>query len=131
MWLRRAVFAVLCVWFVAGPAVAGDLDDFNAAMEKAQAHHRLALGYLRSDKIDLATYEIERMREAWDALVGQFGPKPPAALAGNELYVVTLTDVSTRLVTALIMINIGRPDIAHDALEPVGGALSQLQQAVR
>jgi hypothetical protein len=129
MWVRRAACSILCLWLTAGSAAAGELEDFNAASEKAEARYRVALGYLRTDNVDLAVREIEAMREAWSALVERFGPKRPAAFAGNQLYVVTLTDIGTRLVTAQIMIGIGRPDIARDALVPIRGALSRLRRA--
>lgn len=129
MWARRAACAILGLWLAAGSTAAGELEDFNAAAEKAEAHYRVALGYLRTDNIDLAAREIDAMREAWGALVGRFGPNPPAAFAGKELYVVTLTDISTRLVSAQIMIDSGRPEIARQSLVAIRGALSRLRRA--
>jgi hypothetical protein len=127
MRFRRAAYAILGLWFATVSAAAGELEDFNAASDKAEAHYRVALGYLGSDQLDLAAPEIEATREAWNALVERFGPKPPAAFVGNDLYVTTLTDTSTRLVTAQIMLGIGRPDLARDTLVPIGAALSRLR----
>jgi len=43
---------------VAGPidyGPADELNDFNAAIEAAAAHNRVALGYLRTENVDLAS----------------------------------------------------------------------------
>ena len=42
--------AVLGLALLAGPASAGDLADFNAAVEKAAGHNRVAIGYLRTGR---------------------------------------------------------------------------------
>src|SRR5215813_14921893 len=81
---------------------AGELSDFNAAVEAAAVHQRAALGYLRTGSVDLAALELEHMDAAWKALFGRFGSRRPDAFVGNPLYVTTLTDVSVRLVAARI-----------------------------
>ncbi len=54
-------------------ARADDLSDFNAAVESASAHNRVAIGYLRTGNVDLASLEIERLRDAWGKLTGEPG----------------------------------------------------------
>jgi hypothetical protein len=112
-----------------GLALAGELADFNAAVEKAVSHHRVALGYLRTGNNDLAAREIAHMKLAWSAVVDRFGAKRPDAFDGNEHYVATLTDVSTRIVAATIMLDSGRPDSARGSLLPVREALSKLRRS--
>ena len=129
---RFAYGAVLVLWLAAAPfgaACAGELADFNAAVEKAVAHERVALGYLRSGNIALAAREIADMKIAWSGLVGRFGAKRPDAFDGNAQYGIVLTDVSTRIVSATIMLNSGRPDAARGALEPVRKELSHMRRA--
>jgi hypothetical protein len=121
----RAALLFLCLTLANG-ARADELADFAVAAEKAQAHYRMALGYLRTENIDLAANEIERTKEAWGALLST---KPPAVFAGTELYAVTTTDVSTRLVTAQMMLDLGRPDVARGALVPIRAALTKLRRS--
>ena len=133
MWvnLARAAIAAFAVFLAlaAGPALAGDLADFNAAVEKASAHNRVVIGYLRTENNDLASVELERLRAAWGEVVARFGGKRPDAFADVELYTLTMTDVSTRLVTAALMLQSGRSSIARDSLIGIRGALAKLRQA--
>jgi hypothetical protein len=115
-------------WLLAvSPAGADDLSDFNAVVEKASSHQRVALGYLRTGNTDLAGLEVERMREAWSALGAL---KRPAAFDQDpQLYTATLVDGSLRLVSATIMIDTFRPDAARDALSGIRQGLSRLRKA--
>jgi hypothetical protein len=84
---------------------------------------------LRDGGVERASFEIGRMREAWSALASRFG-QPPAAVAKDlQLYRNTMVDVSTRLVTATLMLTVGRPHISRDALIAIRDELSQLRQA--
>ena len=123
-WLIRAALALL----LSGPAMADDLADFNAAVERAAAHNRVALGYLRTQSTELAAVELDRMKDAWGALTGRFGMNPPAALKDNRLYTETLVDVPTRIVTAIIMLDMGRNDIARNSLQAIRLSLSNLRR---
>ncbi len=124
----RIAILGLALWAAAGaaPACADDLSDFNAAVEAAQAHNRVALGYLRTGNGDLAALEIERLRAAWGKLTAT---QRPDVFKGNALYVTTLTDVSTRLVAADMMLNSGRLDAARQALDAVRGDLYALRKS--
>lgn len=121
----RAAMLGFALWATGGAARADDLSDFNAAVEAAEAHNRVAIGYLRTGNSDLASLEIDRLREAW----GKVGAaKRPAAFDG-KLYVAMLTDASMRLVTADMLLNSGRPDNARQALEAIRGDLYNLRQS--
>lgn len=125
--IRSAVLALLLVLAApAGVFGAASLADFNAAVETAAAHNRVALGYLRTGNTDLATLELERLRGAWAKVVGTFGKDRPDAFAA-ELYTTTLTDISTKLVTADMMLTSGRAEAAETALAGVRDALSNLR----
>jgi hypothetical protein len=113
------------LWAAAGAARADDLSNFNAATEAAEAHNRVAIGYLRTGNADLASLEIDRLREAW----GKLGAVKRPAVFDGKLYVAMLTDASMRLVTADMLLNSGRPDNARQALEAIRADLYNLRQS--
>ncbi|MSO66871.1 MAG: hypothetical protein EXQ82_03445 [Pseudolabrys sp.] len=125
---RGAILAlVLMLW--AGHGKADDLADFNAAVESASAHNRVAIGYLRTGNTDLASLEIDRLREAWGRLATRFATKRPSAFDGNPLYGSLWTGVSARLVTADLMLKTGQAEAASDALNALRSDLYTLRKA--
>src|SRR5262245_29286746 len=63
-----------------------EIDCFNSAVEAASAHNRVAIGYLRTGNADLASLEIDRLRDSWILLTERFSGKRPSAFEGNALY---------------------------------------------
>lgn len=124
-----ARLAALVFGLAVASAAADDLADFNAAVEEAAAHNRVAIGYLRTGNGDLAARELERLGVAWRAVVDRFGTAPPQAFAGNAHYGPTLVDVSTRIVTANILIDLGRGDVARDSLGAIRSGLARMRAA--
>ena len=120
--------ACLALVFVAGAAVADDLSDFNAAVEKAESHNRVAIGYLRTGNIDLASLEIDRLRDSWGALQQRFAGNRPQAFDGKH-YVTSMTDIAMRLITADMMLKSGRADAARQSLEAIRGDLYDLRKS--
>src|ERR1700730_5988107 len=110
-------------------AFADDLADFNAAVEAASAHNRVAIGYLRTGNADLASLEVDRLRDNWTRLTERFSGKRPDAFAANALYSKLFTSVSARLVGADIMLKTGRIDAARSGLDAVRGDLYDLRKA--
>lgn len=125
----RAVCLALMLISGAVLAQAGDLAEFNAAVESASSFNRVAIGYLRTGNADLASIEIERMRIAWGKLTARFAGRRPAAFDGNALYAPLFTAVSARLVAADLMLNSGRPDAARQSLDAIRGDLYELRKA--
>jgi len=127
----RALGMAASVALLAGlsPARADDLALFHAAMEDVAAHNRVAIGYLRNENYDLALVELERMKDSWGAFAEKFGGNRPTPFRDSELYVNMLVDVPTRIVTALIMINFGRPQIAANSLEAIREEMSAVRRA--
>jgi hypothetical protein len=125
--LKRLGFAVaillaLCV----APVRAGDLDDFNTAVEAAMSHHRVAAGYLRTGNVDLAVLELEAMRETW----GIVSARPrPAALRDNALYTTAMLSIATRIVGIFIVLDMGRADVAIQSLDAIRNELSAMRRA--
>ena len=123
--MRALQCSACALWAAAGAARADDLSDFNAAAEAAEAHNRVAIGYLRTGNADLASLEIDRLREAW----GKLGAVKRPAVFDGKLYVAMLTDASMRLVTADMLLNSGRPDNARQALEAIRADLYNLRKS--
>ena len=123
--------AILCFALLAGASLAsaGDLAEFNAAVESAAAHNRAAIGYLRTGNTDLASLEIDRLRAAWGALAERFSGKRPDAFDGNALYGTTLVNISARLVGADMMFKSGRPEAASQSLNGIRGDLYELRRS--
>lgn len=127
--IRAAILGLAFFAWAAVPAMADELSDFNAALEAVEAHNRVAIGYLRTGNADLASLELDRSRAAWGDLNKRFAGKRPAVFDGNKLYVTTLTDVSTRLVTADLMFNTGRLDAVRQSLEGVRNDFYELRKS--
>ena len=122
------VALVVLAGLIPAVACADELADFNAAVENASAHNRVALGYLRTGNTDLASLEIDRTREAWRVVVATHG-NPPAVFKDRTRYTTVLTDVGVQLVTADLMLNSGRPQNAAQALGAIRTELSNLRQS--
>src|SRR5664280_1885875 len=129
--LARA--ACLALALLAGPAksgdLAGDLADFNAAVERAQSHNRVAIGYLRTGNLDLALLEIERLRDAWSAFERRFAGKRPDVFDGVMQYGTMFTGMHARLVAVDLMIKMGNPDAVRQSFETIRGDLYALRKA--
>lgn len=127
--LARGAILILTLC-VGGIAVhADELADFNAAVEAAEAHNRVALGYLRTGNIDLASLEIDRLRAAWGKVSGRFAGRRPKVFEGSNLYITAMTDIATRLVAADMMLNSGRPKVARQALFAIRDDLYRLRKS--
>ncbi|MGB8894015.1 MAG: hypothetical protein WA322_21105 [Pseudolabrys sp.] len=128
LWVARVAYLIIAL-LGGNSARADDLADFNAAVEAASAHNRVAIGYLRTGNIDLASLEIDRLRDAWDRFTERFSGKRPDAFANNPLYGKLFTGVSARLVGADLMLRTGRLDAARDSLNAIRGDLYNLRKA--
>ena len=126
MLVRLVRFAlVIAALAVPVAARADDLADFNAAVERAAVHNRAAIGYLRTGNIDLGAVELDRLRTAWEQ-VGTI--KRPAAFDA-KLYVMAMTDIAMRLVTADMLLNSGRAENTRQSLIAVRDDLYTLRTA--
>jgi hypothetical protein len=127
--LVRFAFVALALLGSGIAVSADDLADFNSAIESASAHNRIAIGYLRTGNVDLASIEIDRLRDSWIGLTERFSGNRPKAFADNALYGQLFTGVNARLVGVDLMLKIGRLDVARSALEAVRGDLYELRKA--
>ena len=126
--VARTAILVLALLAGNGFAMADDLSDFNAAVEKTESHNRVAIGYLRTGNIDLAWIEIDRLRDAWGALQQRFAGHRPQVFDGNH-YVTAMTDIAMRLITADMMLKSGHPDAARQSLDSIRGDLYDLRKS--
>jgi hypothetical protein len=125
--LVRLVRLAILAAVLAAPASAraDDLAEFNAAVERAAAHNRVAIGYLRTGNVDLGAVELDRLRQAWE----QVGAVKRPRVFDTKLYVMTMTDIAMRLVTADMLLNSGRPEPARQSLIAVRDDLYRLRQS--
>ena len=70
-----------------------------------------------------------RGRDGVGAFAEKFSGNRPEPFRDNKLYVTMLVDVPTRIVTAMIMINFGRPDIARNSLQAIREEMSAVRRA--
>jgi hypothetical protein len=135
--LRRIVAVLVGLALTTGPvgaepphySAADELADFNGAVEQAAAHNRVALGYLRTENVDLAAIELERMRKSWIELVKLYGQNPPAAFRDNPRYGATLHDVRFFITTAIAMLGSGQVGAARESLQRNRQLLHEMRQA--
>jgi hypothetical protein len=131
MFASFARIAILVVALgAAGAALADDLADFSAALERVSTHNSAALDNLDKGQMADAVAEIEQVRESWLALQNRFAGRPPAPLAGNAAYGNLFTSVSARLVGADMMVKAGRPQAAKHSLDALRGDLDVLRQSL-
>jgi len=126
--LARVAIFVLSLLAGSGLAVADDLSDFNAAVEKAESHNRVAVGYLRTGNVDLAWIEFDRLRDSWSALQRRFAGNRPQ-IFDSKHYVTAMTDIAMRLITADMMLKTGHPDVARQSLDAIRGDLYDLRKS--
>jgi hypothetical protein len=125
--LKRLLrLAALALAVLAGPARADDLDDFNRAVEAAMSHHRVALGYLRTENVDLAVLELEAMREAW---AKASAVRRPAIYRENPRFTETMLDVNVRIVGIFLVLDMGRIDVARASLNTIRHSLAAMRRA--
>lgn len=129
IWVAR--IACLIVVFVGGVAAsrAADLAEFNAAIEAVSAHNRVAIGYLRTENFDLASLEIDHMRNAWVRFTERFAGNRPDAFDGNPHYSSLFIGVNARLVGVDLMLKTGRLDAARSGLNAVRKDFYELRKA--
>jgi hypothetical protein len=128
LWLARTACLAAVLLGSAIAARTDELADFNAAIEAASAHNRVAIGYLRTGNEDLASLEIDRLRDAWIRLTERFSGNRPDVFANNPLYGRLFTGVSARLVGADLMLKTGRLDAARNSLDAIRGDLYELRK---
>jgi hypothetical protein len=126
--LRPALWALLLLalaWPAGGRADA--LADLHATVASASIQYRIAMNTLETSGREQTALEVQRLRSAWQAVMEQFSANHPAAFSNDDEFPSVFMQVDTRIVGALIVIDIGSRDAARDGLAPIGEILSRLQ----
>lgn len=127
--IRLCAILVLLLAMLATPAArAGDLAGFDTALEETTQHNRAALGHLRASDTMLAIIELGRLRESFGLLVERYGRALRDAHDDKAAVTTIMVDVPLRIVTAQMMIDLGRPDIAANSLVAVCRSLGALHE---
>ncbi len=121
-----AVLVALLVQWLALPGSADECTDFHAAVAQASAQYRIAMSTLDTRGREETSAAVQRFREAWQVVIDRRGSNRPAAVADDDDYAAMFMQVDTRIVGALIVIDIGRRDAARDALAPIAETLARL-----
>ena len=129
LWVVRVACLAFLLFGSNISAYAEDTADFNAVIETVSAHNRVAIGYLRTGNTDLASLEIDRLRDAWTRFTERFAGNRPYVFDGNELYGKLFAVVRARLVGADLMLKTGHLDAARNELNAVRGDLYDLRKA--
>lgn len=122
----RSLPALLALVLAMPIARADDLAGFHAALDVARQHSRSALAHLHAGDTPLAVMEISRLRESFGLLIERYGAERQAAHKDKKEYATAVVDIPVRLVTAQMMIDFGRPDIAASSLAAVCRSLGSL-----
>ena len=129
-WVARiACLIAVLVGGLSDSRAAGDLAEFNAAVEEVSAHNRVAIGYLRTENVDFAALEIDRMRNAWVTFTERFAGNRPDVFEGNPHYNNLFTVVNARLVGVDLMLKTGRFDAARNGLNAIRKEFYDLRKA--
>jgi hypothetical protein len=128
MFLLRTTLLALILASAPLRASADDLEQFTAAVERAELQYRVALRTLESSGRDETAAEVRLFREAWQEVIARLDKNPPGQFAGDESYAATMIQIDARLVGALIVIDIGSREAARSALAPIGETLTKLRE---
>jgi hypothetical protein len=119
------VLIALCAQWLALPSSADDLADFHAAVEQASTQYRVAMTTLNARGREETAAAVQRLREAWQVVIDRHAAN--RAAADRDADAAMFMQVDTRIVGALIVIDIGSREAARDALAPIGETLSRLR----
>jgi hypothetical protein len=116
--------ALLLQWMMVPTAVrAAEQAELRAAVETATSRYEAAMATLDKGARDQTAAEVRRFRESWQALILKFGSG-----AGNEEYAPLFMQIDSRIVGALVVIDVGARDAARKALAPIGDTLADLNK---
>ena len=124
----RILLLCLILILPAGPAAAGNVQDFHDKVGAAMKHVRLAQFYLRTGNLAVAGAELDQATENWAAVTTAFGAKPPAELAGDGAFKADIAAIGGALETALAAVDGDDRDAAVARLKPVAGRLAALRK---
>ncbi len=96
-------------------------------MEEADARYRAVMRTIETRGREETSAELARFREAWQAVIERLKSTAP----DDEQQAALLFQVESRIVGAMIVIDIGSREAARAALIPIGETLGQLKNGAR
>jgi hypothetical protein len=124
--LGRTILLALAL--AVAPAVAEELNDFTAALERMAAQYHFAMRALETSGREQTSAEVQLLRQEWQALFARYAASRGATPEDTDSLAATFTSVDTQLVGALIVIDIGSREAARAALAPIGETLNRLRE---
>jgi hypothetical protein len=124
-----ALAAIFLLWVVlTAGAEADELADFHRAIEHAADEYGVAVQTLETRGREETAAAVHRFRAAWQAVIDRFEKNPPSVPAEGESYAAIFMQVDMRIVSALIVVDIGSREAARDALAPIAETLARLRE---
>jgi hypothetical protein len=120
---RRAACIALFAGLLAPlPALADELADFHAAVERALDQYHFAMSVLETSSQEQTSAEIARLRQSWQRIAERFARRPDGFSIGED-YGGTFMQVDMRFITLLLIVDLGNR--ARSALAAIGDVLTQ------
>jgi hypothetical protein len=107
----------------------GKATGFETALAHANWQYRIALRTLETRGQKETAAQVQLLREAWHDVIQRFEKNHPAPLH-DDTDTALLTDVDTRLIGVLLVIDLGNRDAARAALIQIGDILARWQKRV-
>jgi hypothetical protein len=124
--ISRPIVLVALLVATAAPR-ASELSDFHAAVADAYGFYRSAVFYLRTGNALVAGFELDQMRERWDALEARYAAAPPDAYSDLPDFAATLASIDERITAGSTAAAGGDAEAAAAALRPVRETLSAMR----
>ena len=106
---------------------AGELNEFQGLIAKANSHYRISVNYLRTGNVDFAAIELEGMIANWKKLDINGRDEFPDPYEGDPDIRRTLQDIGGVAELALSYIDEGKPEQAHKLIKPIRSMLHNLR----
>jgi len=127
--MRHVVAALaLLTMLAAGPARAAAVHDFHDAVAAAYQHYRAAVFYLRTGNAMVASFEVEKLAERWNAVVDRFRDSPPDVYSTDPMWEKALLEIKARADAAMEIAAGGDAKAARKEIEPIRDILSALRK---
>jgi hypothetical protein len=123
-WRLGLILPVVVLSWLAGAAQADDPAAVRAALEQASTRYRVLMRTLETRGREETSAEVARFREAWQTVIDRLKADRPDDAEQAAL----LFQVDSRIVGAMIVVDIGSREGAREALTPIAKTLEQLSE---
>lgn len=123
-WRLGLILPVVLLSWLADAAQADDPAAVRAALEQASARYRVLMRTLETRGREETSAEVARFREAWQTVIDRLKSDRP----DDEEQAALLFQVDSRIVGAMIVVDIGSREAASEALTPIAKTLELLRE---